>query len=141
MSLFRSIIADKVTFRNLGGVAVGAGVIIALIQNDFVVLYLGLMLILIGFLLILSSVQDAADPVRIRIVNRTGRQLRITYDGPGEIGKKSGTIEGVMPFPPGKVSSLPRDVVSLEVSNRGSKVGSLNSETEERWAGHWLDDA
>ena len=119
MSFPRSLFA-KFTPKIFGTAAVGVGLIAALLQNDFVVLFWALLMILTGFLLILESGQDTKYPVPISILNRTGRQLRITYNGPGEIGKKnSGTIEGAMPFPPGKVFSLPGDVVSVEVRNRG----------------------
>ena len=141
MSFFRFLFA-RFTPKIYGSAAVGVGLIAALLQNDFVVLFWALLMILIGFLLILESVQDTKDPVQISIVNRTGRQLRIAFNGPGEIGKKdSGTIEGAMLFPPGKVSSLPGDVVSLEVRNRWSRVGSMDSGAEARMAGKWSDDA
>ena len=142
MSFLRSILEQGVSTKTLGGLSVGVGLIAALLQNNFLVLVWALIMIFLGFLLILESVQDTKDPVPISIVNRTGRQLRIAFNGPGEIGKKdSGTIEGAMPFPPGKVSSLPGDVVSLEVRYRGSRVGSMDSGAEARMAGQWLDDA
>ena len=142
MSVLRLILEQVVTPKTLGGLSVGVGLLTALLQNSFLVLVWALVMILIGFVLILESVLGTKDPVRISIVNRTGRQLRIAFNGPGEIGKKnSGTVCGAAPFPPGKVSSLPGDVVSVEVSNRGSRVGSMDSAAEARMAGSWLDDA
>ena len=141
MSVVRSVFSGKTT-SVIGSIFVGSGLMTALIQNDFVILFSALIFIVMGFLLILLKSQESADPIRIHIINRTGRQLRIAFNGPGEIGKKnSGTVCGAAPFPPGKVSSLPGDVVSVEVSNRGSRVGSMDSAAESRMAGQWLDDA
>ena len=83
----------------------------------------------------------------IFFVNRTDRQLMITFEGPGEVGVVgSGTVSGGAPLPPNKKVRIPGDALSIEILDRPDirethETSVMTDSAPPRRFGKWLEDA